>query len=467
MVHLSVGHWIGLCLALCVFVYLTIRAARTTKTADGYSLNGRKAGPMMVSGSIVGTCVAGVSTIGTAQMAYAFGISGWWFTFGVGISLIIMAAFYARPLRQSKLETLPQFLGQYYGQSADLSASMATSIGTLLSMVASALAGIALVSLMFGIPGWAAAVIIAVLALASVFYGGIKGAGAVGLLKITVIWVTLMIAGILAVIYLARMPDFSARFPADVWFNPFARGIPTSLANFFSTVIGILCTQTHLQAIFAARDVKAAKRGVRMAALFTMPIGLPSIAIGMYMHHAFPHIEAIYALPLFMETYLPSWLGGIGLAGLLFSVVGSLSGFSLGIGTVVASDFCRGWAHITDNKRILRLNRFTVLVTVALAMGIALAASGTQVLDWNYLSLALRSGGIFLPMALAIFWPRHLPGLWAAASIAISSFLAFAGRFFWHWTLDPTYIAVLCSIVLVGAGLIIARKSRLASSAAK
>jgi len=172
------------------------------------------------------------------------------------------------------------------------------------------------------------------------------------------------------------------------------------------------------------------------------------------MHHAFPHIEAIYALPLFLETYLPSWLGGIALAGLLFSVIGSLSGFSLGIGTVVASDLCRGWAHITNENRILKINRITVLVTISLTMIIALSATGTQVLDWNYLSLALRSGGIFLPMALAIFWPRHLPGVWAAASIGISSFLAIAGRFFWHWSLDPTYVAILCSIALITFGLV-------------
>ena len=44
-----------------------IYAAGSVKSAEGYSLGGRKSGVAMVAGSIAGTVVGGGATIGTAQ----------------------------------------------------------------------------------------------------------------------------------------------------------------------------------------------------------------------------------------------------------------------------------------------------------------------------------------------------------------------------------------------------------------
>ena len=89
-----------------------IYAARSVHSAEGFSLGGRSAGVPLVAGSIAGTCVGGGATIGTAQLASTVGLSAWWFTIGVGLALIIMGIFYARPLRRSSLETIPQYLVQ-------------------------------------------------------------------------------------------------------------------------------------------------------------------------------------------------------------------------------------------------------------------------------------------------------------------------------------------------------------------
>ena len=42
----------------------------------------------------MGTLVGGASTIGTAQLAYSFGFSAWWFTLGAGLGCVMLAAFY-------------------------------------------------------------------------------------------------------------------------------------------------------------------------------------------------------------------------------------------------------------------------------------------------------------------------------------------------------------------------------------
>ena len=89
----------------------------------------------MVSGTIVGTIIGGASTVGTAQLAFSVGFSAWWFTLGAGIALLVMAAFYAGPLRASKLQTIPQFLALHYGARAGKLAAVAASVGIFFSIV--------------------------------------------------------------------------------------------------------------------------------------------------------------------------------------------------------------------------------------------------------------------------------------------------------------------------------------------
>lgn len=104
-----------LCATIAVVLGFGIRAARSVHSAKGFSVGGRSAGVPLVAGGIAGTCVGGGATVGTAQLAAVSGLSAWWFTIGSGVGLIIMGLFYARPLRRTALETIPQFLSQHFG----------------------------------------------------------------------------------------------------------------------------------------------------------------------------------------------------------------------------------------------------------------------------------------------------------------------------------------------------------------
>jgi solute:Na+ symporter, SSS family len=453
MFALSSGHLIGLLATLAVFIAITVYAARSVRSAEGFSLSGRKAGSTMIAGSIAGTCVAGSSTIGTAQMAYSYGLTAWWFTLGIGLGLIVMAVFYAHPLRKSGLETLPQFLGKHYGRAAETLASVISSTGILFSAVANAMAGIALIALAFALTTWQAALVIATLVISSVFFGGLKGAGLTGLLKMAAIGVALAAAGIVAVVMLARLPHFSAVFPTAHWFNPFVRGVPETVADLGSLIVGMICTQTYIQAIFSAVDSKTAARGTLIAACVSIPVGLPCVAVGMAMHASHPGMAPIFALPMFLVDYLPPWLGGIGLAGILFSVVGSIAGLSLGIGTMMANDIGKDIFRIKGGRKVLWVNRLTVLAVTGAAMLIAVANAGSQVLDWNYMSMALRGAGVFVPMALAVFWPGNLTARWAAASMALSTLIAIAARFVFRLPVNPLFVGLAVSVAMIAAAV--------------
>ena len=458
MLSITFTHFFSLAATLALIVAVTIWSTRSVKSAVGFSLCGRSSGSLMIAGGISGTCIGGSATIGTAQLAFSYGLAAWWFTLGVGIGLIAMAVFYARPLRRSGLETLPQYLGTRYGRRAEVLTSVVSSLGILFSAVASALSGIAMIGLLFGLTAWESAAAVFVLVAAIVFVGGLKGAGVSGLLKMAILWTALLAAGIIACIDLARMPDFATVFPAFPWFSMIGRGVPQALASLGSLIVGMICTQTYIQAIYSASDSRVAVTGTLTAAAFAIPIGLPSVAIGMYMHAAHPDIGPILALPMYLLLYVPQWLGGIGLAGILFSVVGSIAGLALGIGTMIANDIGRDLLGIRDDRRVLLINRAAVLAVTALAIAIALGNADSFVLDWNYLSMTLRGAGIFLPMSLAIFWPGRLSANWAAISMAASTLVAILGRFVFDIPVNPLFTGLAVSVLLVGIGLALGRR---------
>ncbi|MBP2641798.1 MAG: sss: transporter, solute:sodium symporter family [Firmicutes bacterium] len=447
-------HLTSLFITIIVVVGSGIYSARSVKSAEGYSLGGRSMGAPLIAGSIAGTVIGGGATVGTAQMAYSLGLSAWWFTLGSGIGFIIMGLFYARTLRSTGLETIPQYLVLNYGKMSGPLASVIASIGILFSAVASCLPGIQIIAAIFHISHWPAAIILIILVAAYVFFGGMKGAGVSGMMKLIIIWITLFAAGGTASIALYGMPEVEMIFPSFPWFSLFGNGVWTSIGNLLSLIVGILCTQTYVQAIFSASDSRTAAVGAFAAALVVIPVGLPSIAIAMFMHVAHPDSLPILVLPIYLLQYQPAWLGGIGLAGILLSLIGSIAGLALGIGTMVSKDLCYELLHVRTGRTVLWMNRITVLLVICIASLISMFNLKSQVLVWNYLSMALRGAGVFLPLSLAIFAPGKLKKGWAISSMVLSTAASVAAATILHLPIDPLFIGLLTSAAIIVMGFV-------------
>ena len=244
--NLTAEHLIIMILTLAFVIGGGIFAARSVKSAEGYSLGGRSAGVPLVAGSIAGTVVGGGATVGTAQMAYSMGLSAWWFTLGSGIAFILMGLFYAGRLRATGLETIPQYLKRNYGNDAAEAAGIVSSLGILFSIVSSCLPGIQIVSAVMNTGVTASAVILVALVAAYVFFGGMKSAGVGGILKMLVIWLSLFAAGISAFSGLMSMPDLPSLLPPEHWWNMFNIGVGGGLSKLFSMIVGVVCTQTYI-----------------------------------------------------------------------------------------------------------------------------------------------------------------------------------------------------------------------------
>ena len=456
--NLSMVHIISLILTLVVTILPGIIAARKIKSADDYNVGGRSAGIGMVAGSIIGTIVGGAATVGTAQLGYKLGLTAWWFTVGSGIALIIMAIFYAVPLRRSSLTTVSEFLVGNYGKVAGPFTSISASAGIFFSIVASTLTALSLVAGLFKVNMEVSAAIVLLLTVAIVFFGGISGAGMAGLLKILLIFSTIFVGGIISFMDLGQWQGLKATFPEYPWFSLFGRGVEDGLFSLVSMIVGVISTQSYVQSIFSAKDSKTAAAGCISAALVVIPVGLPSVMIGMFMSKMHPEINSIDALPMYLVTYLPEWLGGIGLGAILISAMGSLSGLALGVGTMISRDLVKNIWKGASSTNLLWASRISVLLVTICAIVFVFFHLDSSVLEWNYLSMALRGSGIFLPLTFAVFFPGKVNRKFGIMAIIGGIAVACLWKYIAPWKINGLFPALACNLLFLVPGLFVNNK---------
>lgn len=176
---------------------------------SGKGKKNKENGMPIVVGVIIGTLVGGSSTVGTAQMAYTFGMSAWWFTLGGGISCLIMGLAFAVLLRRSGSKTLVGMVREEYGSTAGMTASVLNSVGTFINIISQIISATAVIAIIFSAMGMQAmACIAAVFMVLYVVFGGTKGAGMVGIVKTILLYVAMISNGVMVLLIVGGIGAF-------------------------------------------------------------------------------------------------------------------------------------------------------------------------------------------------------------------------------------------------------------------
>ena len=122
-------HIVGMVLTLALIAGVGVWSGRRVQDAADFTTGGGKAGPWLVCGAIMGSLVSGQATVGTAQLAFTYGLSAWWFTLGAGLGCLVLAVGYVIPLRRSGSVTLLQVVASEFGPTAGYVGSVLCSIG--------------------------------------------------------------------------------------------------------------------------------------------------------------------------------------------------------------------------------------------------------------------------------------------------------------------------------------------------
>lgn len=455
---MAISFWglVGLVFTIAVIIIVGSLSGRKVKDASDFSTGGGRAGKWVVCGAIMGTLISGQSTVGTAQLAFSYGISAWWFTLGAAIGCLILSLAYAIPLRHGKNVTLLEVVSQEYGKKAEAVGSVLCFLGMFVSIVAQVLSASALLTALFPISFIGAALFSIALMIVYVIFGGMWGAGMGGIVKLILLYVSSIVAG--AVVFglahgytgltdtLHQFLSSTALGEANGMDGPeairnqyqslFARGPVKDIGSCLSLVLGVLATQTYAQGIWSGKSDQAARKGGIICALLTPPIGLACILIGLYMRGHYItscELEAIggvlpegiglmesssQAFPLFVTNHLPKLFGGVVLGTLLITIVGGGSGLSLGAATILVRDVMAKFKpSLLESRHSLHITRLTIIFILAASVMVAHSFSGSFINDLGFLSMGLRATAVFLPLTCALFWPGCFRPRWMLASM--------------------------------------------------
>ena len=445
----STVHLIGVLVTVGLLLAVSWLSGRHVKDAHSFTTGGNS-GSWMVCGALLGTLAGGQSTIGTAQLAFSYGLSAWWFTIGAGLGSLVLGLFFTGPLRRSGCTTLLEVVSRQYGHKAETVGSLLFLVGIFISIVSQVISSSAMIGSLFGISTLWASVAGAVLIMLLVLYGGIRSAGVGGIVKLILLYLCSLAAGIVVwhiasgLTGLRDGVDSIYHSPALTQYNgldgiesihhrygsPFARGFFKDMGGCLSLVLGVVCTQSYAQCIWSARTTPKARNGALLCALFMPIIGAACTLVGIYMRGHYVTADELAAMqsagealpagigviensaqafPAFILNHRPAWLGGLMLGTMLINILGCGSGLALGAATILVRDvygnFRRRMGMAAGRLSQLLQTRLSIMGILVAAVIAALVFHGSFINDLGFLSLGLRAVAILFPLCFALWLP--------------------------------------------------------------
>ena len=488
----STIHIIGVLMTVALLVAVSWLSGRNVKDARTFTTGGN-AGSWMVCGALLGTLAGGQSTIGTAQLAFCYGLSAWWFTIGAGLGALVLGLFYAGPLRRSGCTTLLEIVSREYGHKAETVGSILFLIGIFISIMSQVLSSSAMIGSLFGISTVWSSIAGAVLIMLLVLFGGIRSAGVGGIVKLILLYLCSLAAGIVVwhiaggfsglrdgVDTVYQSPTLATvNGLTDIesihhrYGSPFARGFFKDMGGCLSLILGVVCTQSYAQCIWSAASTPKARRGALLCSLFMPIIGAACTLVGIYMRGHYVTAEELQAMqaagetlpqglgviensaqafPAFILGHLPAWLGGLMLGTMLINILGCGSGLSLGAATILVRDvygnFKRRLGVTSSPLSPLTQTRLSIVGILAAAVITTLLFHSTFINDLGFLSLGLRAVAILFPLCFALWCPgRFQPkAVLLAMPVGVAALLLAQAT---SMPGDPVYYGLTASLLTI------------------
>ncbi|MFK8331335.1 sodium:solute symporter [Pseudomonas sp. BJa5] len=376
---------------------------RRAKTHEDYLVAGRNLGPSLYMGTMAATVLGGASTVGTVKLGYVHGISGFWLCAALGLGIIALNLFLAKPLLRLKIFTVTQVLERRYNPMARQASAVIMLAYALMIGVTSTLAIGTVLQVLFDLPFWASILLGGGVVVVYSTIGGMWSLTLTDIVQFVIKTVGLMF--ILLPICLYRVGGWDqlvAKLP-EASFNLTTIGWDTIITYFLIYFFGILIGQDIWQRVFTARDEKVAKRAGTTAGIYCVIYGLVCAVIGMAAHVLLPDLDnANNAFAAIVKSALPDGIRGLVIAAALAAMMSTASAGLLAASTVLTEDLLpklRG-----GKQSSLAVNRLFTLLTGIAVLGIALVVE--DVISALTLAYNLLVGGMLVPLIGAIYWKR-------------------------------------------------------------
>jgi SSS family solute:Na+ symporter len=398
---------------------------RRSKDPEDYLVAGRNLGPGMYMSTMAATVLGGASTIGTVRLGYVHGISGLWLCATLGVGIIILNLFLAKPLIQLRISTVTQVLEQRYNPITRQVSGVIMFAYALMIGVVSTLGISTIMQVFLHIPFWSAVVLSGGLI---VVYSTVGGMWALTLTDVVQFVIkTIGLLFLLLPISLHRVggwDELVAKLPASA-FSFTTIGTDTIITYVLIYTIGVLIGQDIWQRVFTARSAKVARYAGTAAGVYCLIYGVATALIGMCAKVLLPDLDApSNAFASIIKFALPDGIRSLVITAAMAAMMSTASAGLLAASSTLTEDLLpvvRG-----GRPSNIRTNRICTLITGLMVLGIALVVD--DVLSALTLAYNLLVGGMAIPLIGAIFWKRATPA-GAMTSMVLGCVFALAFMF--------------------------------------
>lgn len=423
--------------AIVLFAYLLSMVAmgvylsRYVKSDEDYFLAGRSLNKWVIAGSIMSTNVAAIYLVGPAGAAYGGGgVSTLLIAWTGNMIAAVSALFFVPRLRRMRITTISEYLEDRYGVALRLLPA------ALWMLYYACFAGVGMCTL--------STVLSPVLKISPenliLFVGGgvliyCCCSGLIGAAYSSVVQAFLMILGglILLPLTLKQVGGLGSLYSTlaeqgkesyFVFWKAGTAGVwPTWKDVIMFIMLGLpyWCTSQYMvQRSFAGRSVRAASRGVILAALMTGPLTLSYIIPGIcatVLYAGDTTFIGDSVLPQLLNDFLPVGLGGLFLAGLVAASNSTASALLSSLSTLAQHDFYRRFVPGKGEKHYVWVARVATLIGGLIGIAFAFQARKSGIIQSVYNLMGFFEPPIFVIVAGALFWKAA--NTWGAIAAGI------------------------------------------------
>ncbi|WP_286978748.1 sodium:solute symporter [Pseudomonas sp.] len=395
---------------------------RRAKTREDYLVAGRNLGPGFYMGTMAATVLGGASTIGTVRLGYVYGLSGFWLCATLGLGIVGISLFLAKPLLKLKIFTVTQVLERRYSPTARTASAAIMLIYALMIGAISTIAIGTVMGVLFDLPFWLSILIGGGIVVAYSTVGGMWSLSLTDIVQFLI-----MTIGLVFILMPMSISDAGgwdalvAKLPAS-YFSMTAIGWDTIITYFLIYFFGIFIGQDIWQRVFTARSERVAKVAGSAAGIYCVLYGLAAAIIGMAAKVLIPDLDNVNnAFASIVQLSLPDGVRGLVIAAALAALMSTASAGLLAASTTAAQDLWPLLRKGKGNESSAHENRIFTFLLGLVVLAIALVVS--DVISALTMAYNLLVGGMLIPLLGAIYW-KHASTAGAIASMALGSLTA-------------------------------------------
>jgi len=434
-----------------------------SKSASDYLVAGRNLGTMVCAVVVAAEWLGGMSTIGVSERAFnTLSLQPIFYNISTAIGMVVIGFTVAAHYRRKDVHTVSEMIETLFGSQARSISAVAFLIAYITLAYVQLQTCASVMAPLFGVSWNWAVVISAGLIMIYTYMGGMHALAITGILYLVTMFVGL---GIAFFIGLGKVGGFSGLSDTLIslgapqnLYNPFSAGTNAAVALLVGGLLGGMAAQASIQPVFAAKDVKTARKASMLAGLIVAPFGVMTAFLGLYARtglfiHEGVEVTAKTALPTLLQTpaFIHPVLGGLALAGVLAAILSTVGPVNFAVVTIAAKDIYHGIINKkADDAKIISTARKLVILVSVLTVPMAIFLKGA-VLDTAYISYAIRAIGAIV-IVTGLYSRKLVTPLGVKLSFIIGTIAIFftmlAQQRGW-FEMDKTYGAVITTLVVI------------------